>query len=70
MKQALKSGNSAVRALRGRGRRLERFHKDCAFKTEGHATISSVIGLNDLELFYVTEKAMVTCLKLFSRRLV
>lgn len=38
-------------ALRGRGRRLERFHKDCAFKTEAHATISSVIGLNDLELF-------------------
>lgn len=57
-------------ALRGRGRRLERFHKDCAFKTEGHATISSVTGLNDLELFYVTEKAMVTCLKLFSRRLI
>lgn len=31
---------------------------------------SRVIGLNDLELFYVTEKAMVTCLKLFSRRLI
>lgn len=37
----LKSGNSAVGALRGRGRRLESFHKDCTFKTEGHATISS-----------------------------
>lgn len=35
---------------------MERFRKDCAFKIEGDATVSSVIGLHGPEVS-VREKA-------------
>lgn len=50
MRQNEVSAKIVLWEQRGRGRRLGRFHKGCALENEGHATISSVTGLKDLEL--------------------